>query len=82
MNSHALGYISSPTAKLGTKPAPFMAAFSSRGPNTVTSEILKVLLLILSFFHVHMFVIISSSNDLVKYKRTKNPLYFDMYSLI
>ncbi|KAJ6332443.1 hypothetical protein OIU76_010773 [Salix suchowensis] len=38
---HALGYISSPTAKLGTKPAPFMVAFSSRGPNTVTPEILK-----------------------------------------
>ena len=48
INSHALGYISAPTAKLGTKPAPFMAAFSSRGPNTVTPEILKVLLLILS----------------------------------
>ncbi|KAH8507041.1 hypothetical protein H0E87_013733 [Populus deltoides] len=38
---HALGYISAPTAKLGTKPAPSMAAFSSRGPNTVTPEILK-----------------------------------------
>ena len=49
INSHALGYISAPTAKLGTKPAPSIAAFSSRGPNTVTPEILKVLLLILSF---------------------------------
>ncbi|KAL9397931.1 hypothetical protein Peur_006892 [Populus x canadensis] len=38
---HALGYISAPTAKLGTKPAPSMAAFSSRGPNIVTPEILK-----------------------------------------
>ncbi|KAJ6747919.1 SUBTILISIN-LIKE PROTEASE, partial [Salix koriyanagi] len=42
---HALGYISSPTAKLGTKPAPFMAAFSSRGPNTVTPEILKYIII-------------------------------------
>lgn len=25
-----------------TKPAPFMASFSSKGPNTVTPEILKV----------------------------------------
>ncbi|KAH7545417.1 hypothetical protein FEM48_Zijuj01G0091700 [Ziziphus jujuba var. spinosa] len=35
------GYITSPKAVLGTKPAPFMAAFSSRGPNTITPEILK-----------------------------------------
>lgn len=27
--------------RVGTKPAPFMAAFSSRGPNTLTPEILK-----------------------------------------
>ncbi|KAL5771778.1 hypothetical protein ACOSP7_015932 [Xanthoceras sorbifolium] len=36
-----LGFITIPTAKLGTKPAPFMAAFSSQGPNTITPEILK-----------------------------------------
>ncbi|EXC15620.1 Subtilisin-like protease [Morus notabilis] len=35
------GYITPATTKLGTKPAPFMAAFSSKGPNTVTPEILK-----------------------------------------
>ncbi|KAJ9687084.1 hypothetical protein PVL29_015799 [Vitis rotundifolia] len=29
------------TTELGTKPAPFMAAFSSKGPNTITPEILK-----------------------------------------
>ncbi|XP_078163437.1 subtilisin-like protease SBT5.3 [Carex rostrata] len=36
-----LGYITSPRTKLGTTPAPFMAAFSSQGPNVVTEEILK-----------------------------------------
>lgn len=36
-----VGYI---TAKdeLGVKPAPVMADFSSRGPNTITPQILKV----------------------------------------
>ncbi|KAL3502944.1 hypothetical protein ACH5RR_037393 [Cinchona calisaya] len=34
-------YITPPTTELGTKPAPFMAAFSSKGPNTVTLELLK-----------------------------------------
>ncbi|CAK7331058.1 unnamed protein product [Dovyalis caffra] len=38
---HPLGYISAPTAKLGTQSTPFMAAFSSRGPNAVTPEMLK-----------------------------------------
>ncbi|KAK8939771.1 Subtilisin-like protease [Platanthera guangdongensis] len=33
--------ISRPITALGTKPAPIMAAFSSRGPNTVDPEILK-----------------------------------------
>ncbi|CAK9151834.1 unnamed protein product [Ilex paraguariensis] len=33
--------ITFPTTQLGTKPAPFMAAFSSKGPNTITPEILK-----------------------------------------
>ncbi|KAG8386695.1 hypothetical protein BUALT_Bualt03G0175700 [Buddleja alternifolia] len=35
------GYITRATTQLGTKPAPFMAAFSSVGPNTITPEILK-----------------------------------------
>ncbi|KAI5340006.1 hypothetical protein L3X38_019280 [Prunus dulcis] len=34
-------YIKRPTTQLGTKPAPFMAAFSSKGPNTITPDILK-----------------------------------------
>ncbi|KAG2688731.1 hypothetical protein I3843_09G109400 [Carya illinoinensis] len=36
-----LGLITPPKAQIGTKPAPFMAAFSSQGPNLVTPEILK-----------------------------------------
>uniref|UniRef100_A0A0E0CHD0 Subtilisin-like protease n=1 Tax=Oryza meridionalis TaxID=40149 RepID=A0A0E0CHD0_9ORYZ len=35
------GTITRPETRLGTKPAPFMAAFSSQGPNTVTPGILK-----------------------------------------
>ncbi|GMI66304.1 AUXIN-INDUCED IN ROOT CULTURES 3 [Hibiscus trionum] len=34
-------YITPVTTHIGTKPAPFMAAFSSKGPNTITPEILK-----------------------------------------
>ncbi|KAH6788806.1 Subtilisin-like serine endopeptidase family protein [Perilla frutescens var. frutescens] len=37
----AVAYITKPMTQLGTKPAPFMAAFSSKGPNTITPEILK-----------------------------------------
>ncbi|EPS60041.1 subtilase family protein, partial [Genlisea aurea] len=40
-NRKPRGVISSPTAVVGVKPAPFMAAFSSRGPNTITPSILK-----------------------------------------
>ncbi|CAJ2668390.1 unnamed protein product [Trifolium pratense] len=36
-----VAYITYPTTKLHTKPAPFMAAFSSKGPNTIVPEILK-----------------------------------------
>lgn len=38
-----MAYITPPTTQLGTKPSPFMAAFSSIGPSTITPEILKVL---------------------------------------
>lgn len=34
-------FITPTTTRLGTRPAPFMAAFSSRGPNAITPEILK-----------------------------------------
>ncbi|XP_062193151.1 subtilisin-like protease SBT5.4 isoform X2 [Phragmites australis] len=40
-NRSASGYITIPNTALDTKPAPFMAAFSSQGPNTVTPQILK-----------------------------------------
>ncbi|KAI4324583.1 hypothetical protein MLD38_030058 [Melastoma candidum] len=36
-----MGRISPVMTHLGVKPSPFMAAFSSKGPNTVTPEILK-----------------------------------------
>ncbi|KAI3766223.1 hypothetical protein L2E82_16275 [Cichorium intybus] len=38
-----MAYITRPSTKLDTKSAPFMAAFSSKGPNTVTPEILMVI---------------------------------------
>ncbi|OVA19721.1 Peptidase S8/S53 domain [Macleaya cordata] len=34
-------YMTRARTQLGIKPAPFMAAFSSKGPNTITPEILK-----------------------------------------
>ncbi|KAI3774838.1 hypothetical protein L1987_49400 [Smallanthus sonchifolius] len=36
-----LVYITHPSTQLDTKPAPFMAAFSSKGPNIITPQILK-----------------------------------------
>ncbi|XP_073004529.1 subtilisin-like protease SBT5.3 [Typha latifolia] len=36
-----IGYITKATTEFDIKPAPFMAAFSSQGPNTVNPEILK-----------------------------------------
>ncbi|KAE9605093.1 hypothetical protein Lal_00036796 [Lupinus albus] len=36
-----VAYITHPKTKLNTKPAPVMAAFSSKGPNTIIPEILK-----------------------------------------
>uniref|UniRef100_A0A0D9VDE2 Subtilisin-like protease n=1 Tax=Leersia perrieri TaxID=77586 RepID=A0A0D9VDE2_9ORYZ len=37
----AEGTITRPETRLGAKPAPFMAAFSSKGPNKITPSILK-----------------------------------------
>ncbi|KAF9588832.1 hypothetical protein IFM89_016444 [Coptis chinensis] len=36
-----VAHITTPRTKLDTKPAPVMASFSSKGPNTITPEILK-----------------------------------------
>ncbi|KAL3652804.1 hypothetical protein CASFOL_002485 [Castilleja foliolosa] len=36
-----LAFITKPTTEFGTKPSPFMASFSSAGPNSVIPEILK-----------------------------------------
>ncbi|KAJ0017984.1 hypothetical protein Pint_09647 [Pistacia integerrima] len=36
-----LGYITAPETQSGAKPAPFMASFSSAGPNIINPEILK-----------------------------------------
>ncbi|XP_010252985.1 PREDICTED: subtilisin-like protease SBT5.4 [Nelumbo nucifera] len=36
-----IAYITRPVTQMAVKPAPFMASFSSRGPNTITPEILK-----------------------------------------
>ncbi|XP_078154562.1 subtilisin-like protease SBT5.4 isoform X2 [Carex rostrata] len=40
-NSAVLGYITKPETMLNTMPAPYMASFSSQGPNTITPGILK-----------------------------------------
>ncbi|KAF3321447.1 Subtilisin-like protease SBT5.4 [Carex littledalei] len=40
-NSSVLGYITKPETVLNTMPAPYMASFSSQGPNTITPGILK-----------------------------------------
>ncbi|KAJ8748211.1 hypothetical protein K2173_000619 [Erythroxylum novogranatense] len=36
-----VAYITRPKTQIGTRPAPVMAAFSSKGPNIITPEILK-----------------------------------------
>ncbi|XP_065875174.1 subtilisin-like protease SBT5.3 [Euphorbia lathyris] len=36
-----IAYITPPQTQIGVKPSPFMAAFSSRGPNSITPQILK-----------------------------------------
>ena len=38
-----VGYLTRATTELGLKPAPIMAAFSSKGPSSIAPEILKVL---------------------------------------
>lgn len=38
-----------PKTVIGTKPAPFMAPFTSRGPNFIEPNILKVLLVIQTY---------------------------------
>ncbi|KAJ6674517.1 PEPTIDASE S8 [Salix viminalis] len=38
---YPVAYITLPVTKIGTKPDPVMAAFSSKGPNTIAPDILK-----------------------------------------
>ncbi|KAH9750022.1 subtilisin-like protease SBT5.4 [Citrus sinensis] len=40
-SDNPMGYITSPSTYLNAKPSPFMASFSSAGPNKITPEILK-----------------------------------------
>ncbi|KAG8385918.1 hypothetical protein BUALT_Bualt03G0095200 [Buddleja alternifolia] len=40
-SSNPQGYLTPPISKIGSKPSPYMASFSSRGPNLVTPQILK-----------------------------------------
>ncbi|XP_078162318.1 subtilisin-like protease SBT5.3 [Carex rostrata] len=40
-NSEVLGYVTKPETVLNTMPAPYMASFSSQGPNSITPGILK-----------------------------------------
>ncbi|KAF3319712.1 subtilisin-like protease SBT5.3 [Carex littledalei] len=40
-NSTVLGYVTKPETVLNTMPAPYIASFSSQGPNTITPGILK-----------------------------------------
>lgn len=37
-----MAYLTRVKTEVGAKPAPFMASFSSRGPNTIEQSILKV----------------------------------------
>lgn len=47
-----MGYLIPPSAKVNTKPAPSMAAFSSRGPNFISPEIIKVNKFYISFQNI------------------------------
>jgi hypothetical protein len=55
-----VGDIAVENAELGVKPAPVVADFSSRGPNTITPQILKVG----TFLHHHDLRIIPAPIDL------------------
>ncbi|KAF8414299.1 hypothetical protein HHK36_002301 [Tetracentron sinense] len=68
-----VAYITPVKTQLFTKPAPFMASFSSKGPNTVTPEILKVYLAIqtfsfsvffFSFYTIYSFIILYVQPDI------------------
>ena len=45
-NRNPMAYMTHPITQLGTKPAPIVAQFSSRGPNMIQQAILKVCLAI------------------------------------
>lgn len=52
LNRYPMAQITRVTTQIGVKPAPVMAAFSSKGPNTLTPEIFKVVIPCIAFFLV------------------------------
>jgi hypothetical protein len=56
-----MAYMTHPITQLGTKPAPFVAQFSSRGPNTIQQKILKVCLAII--FTYSTFLLVSNKSN-------------------
>jgi hypothetical protein len=50
-----MAFLTNVRTELATKPAPFMASFSSRGPNIIEESILKVCLLFFYLFYYYYY---------------------------